>query len=66
MEIINVTPINILGGSFFGNLVTALSVSSSLEDGHGSADLMYLVDVLVSSLSRLLVIIVHFQVTEDW
>ncbi|KAF9503248.1 hypothetical protein BS47DRAFT_1369679 [Hydnum rufescens UP504] len=50
METADVTVVNIFGGSFFGNLITALSVSSSLKDGHGSTDLTYLADASVAFL----------------
>ncbi|KAF9514792.1 hypothetical protein BS47DRAFT_1342778 [Hydnum rufescens UP504] len=56
--------VNIFGGSFIGNLLTALSVSSSLKDGHGRAGLMYLAGALASSLSRPLAIIIRSQMME--
>src|SRR6202040_19483 len=46
------SPDNIVGGSFFGNLLIALSISSNLRDGQDSADLAYSSDSLVSSLYR--------------
>jgi hypothetical protein len=39
MEIMNVTLVNVFGGSFFGNLLTALSVSSSPKDVHDNTKL---------------------------
>ncbi|KAF9503247.1 hypothetical protein BS47DRAFT_1386486 [Hydnum rufescens UP504] len=38
---VNVTRVNVFGGSFFGDLLTAFSVSSSLKDGHDSTNLIY-------------------------
>jgi hypothetical protein len=58
----NVT--HIVGGSFWGNLLSALSISSNLRDGQDSADLVYSSDALVFSLSRPPAIIVPSQMTE--
>jgi hypothetical protein len=63
MEKSTITPGNILSGSFFGNLLTALSVSS-LKEGHNSTELTYLVGASVSLPSRPLAITMHSQMTE--
>jgi hypothetical protein len=66
MGILHGPVLNLLGGTFFGEVVTAMSVSSGLQDGHDSTDPPCSSGALVSSLSRSLAIIVASQMMEDY